>query len=645
MPGAAPSVAPQGMARPLMLVAALGAALALQPMAGAAQVFDPPTYGTVALAPDMGQAIDSYEIEAGGQDPATTLWWECSGNINAAAPDLVVSLRAPTTRLSIFATADEDLTLVVRRPSGVFQCNDDTDGLNPAVVVLKPSVGDYAIWLGTFSTDLVPARLHLSQAAPDWPSVTGRAPQGAPGAAAQVGMPLQLQPTTDAGAAQLGQAVIEALETTALRMGAGAAMGATFTTETPVVAQTDGPRVAVTLPGLELHLDDLRLRFGTPRVEVAALGDGGQQWQATLDPAVEVIADGMAQGAVVWSDSRLSGRIDPDLGMMTDLDLGWSDLAWQPRDPSHTLRLEARGLTITSQIRPAGEGLFSGPATLRLTDLGISDIDGALSVGQLEMRSTATGFDPAMGRALDDLTRALTEGRAPGDLLAPLLQGRWGAGENALTVQNVSFETRDGTGSGLSLQRLHLGGGVDGRGEMGSLQLSWSAEGAEVRGPGWPAPLNPAGAALALRLDNLPLRQLLGLAAEADPADEDALALLGLQALGLLMSASPTLQIETLGLGAGEAALTSEGAFRLRDGFVGEGTLEARIKGLDGLIEMASAGDLGGEAARDMVPALIALRGLGARDPAGGADLLYRVELAPDLSVMVNGLDIRRLAP
>ncbi len=73
----------------------------------------------------------------------------CAGYIDAA-PTAGVTLRGDGP-FALTATADEDLTLLVRTPEGGWFCSDDADGLNPGVQIDAPEAGLYLVWVGAFS--------------------------------------------------------------------------------------------------------------------------------------------------------------------------------------------------------------------------------------------------------------------------------------------------------------------------------------------------------------------------------------------------------------------------------------------------------------------------------------------------------------
>ena len=140
-----------------------------------------PVYTTVNLNAGFTPDPWSYSLQAGGSNSVTNmkLGDNCVGYINVNAPDVDLNFTgAGSGPLHIFAASDYDTTLVINAPDGRWYCNDDHDGLNPAVTFNRAQNGNYNIWVGVHgSSDLRPATLYISeittqaQAAsrePDW---------------------------------------------------------------------------------------------------------------------------------------------------------------------------------------------------------------------------------------------------------------------------------------------------------------------------------------------------------------------------------------------------------------------------------------------------------------------------------------------
>ena len=73
----------------------------------------------------------------------------CFGYVSTA-PDFQLDYTAGEWPLKFAVTSDADTTLLVLTPSGEVHCNDDFDGLNPAVAFTAPSSGTYRVWIGTY---------------------------------------------------------------------------------------------------------------------------------------------------------------------------------------------------------------------------------------------------------------------------------------------------------------------------------------------------------------------------------------------------------------------------------------------------------------------------------------------------------------
>ncbi len=105
-----------------------------------------PTFGTITEAQGFGST--DITIQAGGDIDASSIAGTCNGFI-ADAPDLVVDYSGPNGLL-IEARSEADTTIVVQTPAGATLCNDDSNGLNPAVETAGGETGSFAIWVGTF---------------------------------------------------------------------------------------------------------------------------------------------------------------------------------------------------------------------------------------------------------------------------------------------------------------------------------------------------------------------------------------------------------------------------------------------------------------------------------------------------------------
>ena len=89
--------------------------------------------------------IDTY---SGGGNDASSVGRNCVGRIGDG-PDVVLNFRSSGGRLAIGVVSSSDTSLIINGPDGRYYCNDDTNGLDPALVwgSNAPS-GQYDIWVG-----------------------------------------------------------------------------------------------------------------------------------------------------------------------------------------------------------------------------------------------------------------------------------------------------------------------------------------------------------------------------------------------------------------------------------------------------------------------------------------------------------------
>lgn len=87
---------------------------------------------------------------AGGPTDASSLDAQCRGHVGII-PSHTLQVSGAMPMLRIMAASDQDTTLVVRRPDGTYACNDDSDGLNPAVDLANVQPGAYNVFVGTYA--------------------------------------------------------------------------------------------------------------------------------------------------------------------------------------------------------------------------------------------------------------------------------------------------------------------------------------------------------------------------------------------------------------------------------------------------------------------------------------------------------------
>ena len=144
-----------------------------------------PRHGRVALDLDaalIGQVIGTNRVSAVDSFESLPTGGFCPGYGDFSAPDYMVSVNDADVMFSLYAHSTDDLVMAVRDPNGAWYCSDDSNGLNPAVVIGASDFGDYAVYVGTYSELGSGANYELLAALgqPNWAGIT-TAPQGAGG--------------------------------------------------------------------------------------------------------------------------------------------------------------------------------------------------------------------------------------------------------------------------------------------------------------------------------------------------------------------------------------------------------------------------------------------------------------------------------
>jgi hypothetical protein len=110
-----------------------------------------PLYGTGSFS----GGLTEVEVRAGGDTEAKTVIgvpMSCVGFIAPEQPDYTFSVASPGGLLNIGACSDQDTALVIRPPSGTIACIADSEGTNPVYTENASAMGDYAVWVATYSS-------------------------------------------------------------------------------------------------------------------------------------------------------------------------------------------------------------------------------------------------------------------------------------------------------------------------------------------------------------------------------------------------------------------------------------------------------------------------------------------------------------
>lgn len=138
-------------------------------------------YGRQTLAPGFQPSPFTIDVLSGGDIAVKPLALgdNCLGYA-ASDPDFIVDLAEGFERVTFLIAGREDTTLIINLPNGSWSCNDDTNGLNPALVYYKAQPGSYQIWIGSYAAETFDdAVLYLAEAGPETLPTTATGPDPA----------------------------------------------------------------------------------------------------------------------------------------------------------------------------------------------------------------------------------------------------------------------------------------------------------------------------------------------------------------------------------------------------------------------------------------------------------------------------------
>jgi V8-like Glu-specific endopeptidase len=158
------------MLRPI----AAAIAVTISPIPAAAQdITLEPSFGVFSLTAGFLPDPNWISLLAGGglyaefTDQATGE--PCTGHF-AEPPDFRLFFQPGSgLPLTIYAWSRDDTVLLINAPDGAWHCNDDHDGLNPALSFDAPLAGQYDIWIGTYDNpgeDYPVATLGITETGP-----------------------------------------------------------------------------------------------------------------------------------------------------------------------------------------------------------------------------------------------------------------------------------------------------------------------------------------------------------------------------------------------------------------------------------------------------------------------------------------------
>ena len=140
-----------------------------------------PRYGSHTLAPGFAPSPFIHDALSGGDINVKSLGLgdNCLGYA-ARDPDFVIELTSDFPRITFLSASAQDTTLMVNTPNGSWSCNDDSNGLNPALVYHNALPGAYRIWIGSYAEEgFDESTLYITEAGPETLPTTATGPDPA----------------------------------------------------------------------------------------------------------------------------------------------------------------------------------------------------------------------------------------------------------------------------------------------------------------------------------------------------------------------------------------------------------------------------------------------------------------------------------
>ena len=415
--------------------------------------------------------------------------------------------------------------------------------------------------------------------------------------------------------------------------------------DAPLWAEGRGDTVTLHLPGARLVEPSVPLvqwALGDLAIAVTPRGQTAYDFETALPPAID-----KGQDRLIIGQGTVSGTWRSDLEITTRLEANAANIRFLESRGSQAVEAVSVGaLSVADELVEGGDRLWDGRSTLSLSDL---EAEG-FSLGRLDVAGSFEDFDRdlilQMRGDFGSFEGGASNPTALGDLLMPLVEGRWGRSEMTITLRDLTAAGDDADlgGGELSLGRLEWRVGADGRRDFANLSTRISAADVALGGDAAdeiPPALMPHAATVDIALSRLPLRRiadsLSGLAKRGEMGGLGEESMMEV-VLDHLDAADSSLEIREIHVVTPSCELRAEGRFQVEPAslFGVIGRVDARVRGFDSLMELAVE-----EGEEEAVAFLIVLQGLGRPVFDEGADepaYAFEIDLRRDGAVTVNGI-------
>ncbi len=594
------------------------------------------TYGDVTIPAGSTGLVVTRSIDAGGADDSSTIIEGCVGFINAEQPDITFILEGAASSIRFDVRSGSDTTLLVRRPNGEIYCDDDTNGLNPAVQIAKAGAGAYDVWIGVVEPVFAAAEIDVTLG-----GAAALAPARPLAAAPSANQRLEFDapPDTPAGtiAVQLADFVEE------IRVAASQELGQEIgiTTSGPITLREEAAGFYFEARGLNVALDGAILGLGDVRVGLSDPSASILYW--TLEDLEEIafIEGGERAGAIKLGLSRMAGRYDRDAGTHIGYDFDLRDIAFE--EPTGARLMELGRARLAMDLAREASGRFGGPILFEFRDIVINDPETNVSIGRIGFESRLRSVDLAALSAINlDSFAGSDQAAAAGlDALTRILGSGSGDNDTELFIGGVRTKLPDGSDFRLGSLTFEIGYGTEG--DLSELRLGGTVEELDIDDPQIPQALRQGSAGFRIALEGLPLLAMANAVSGLDPLDEAQQAQMAQALLGALMQSVPSLRLDAFDITTDDVGVTSRGRLEMSPQMTPSGRFDVVVRGLPDLIADVQSGSGGAILNEQTLPLLGFARSIGVEDAAYPGSLVFKIEVTPDMKVLVNGLDLSQM--
>ena len=425
--------------------------------------------------------------------------------------------------------------------------------------------------------------------------------------------------------------------------------------DAPMWAEEQAGTVTVHLPGARLFepsAPQVQWALGDLVVAVMPQGETAYDFEIALPPAIDKQGERLTIG-----DGTVSGTWRSDLEITTRLDAEAQNLRLHKGLESAAGETMTLGsIAVVDELIEGADGLWDGRSTFSLSGLKGE----GFALGRLDARGNYEDFDRDLILQLRGDFGALTSfmggPTAFGDMLTPLVSGRWGRSEMSVVLQDLTARDDDtglSSGGELSLGRLEWRVDLDGRRDLTDLATRVAVGGVVLSADAIddiPPAFLPYAATVDIALKRLPFRRIAEALSAPFPSDqtqtrEPQRGSFADTVLSHLDAADSAFELRDIHVAAPSYELRADGRFQVEPaslyGVIGR--LDARIRGLSALMALAAE-----EREEEAVALLIVLQGLGRPVFEEGEDepfYAYEIDLRRDGAVTVNGIPFNMLLP